>query len=105
MRTRLVTVGWAVLLLAIAANTVGGLENASSIRATQHQLLVSEKASTKTRITTVTQRCELTQLVLDSQVNQGHVTSTVVRRLLASLAGCEKQLAQVIKINAQTPNP
>ena len=94
-----------VLMIVNAVDTVIGIENSNQIRATQGRLLISEKASTATRVVTVTQRCELTRLVLDSQVNQGHATSTVVDALKVSYAGCEKQLAQVIRINAATPQP
>lgn len=70
--------------------------------ATQHELLVSQKASTETRVTTVNQRCELTGLVLGVVER---VDRPVADAFATSYRMCETQLATVKRINASTPSP
>lgn len=70
---------------------------------TQHQILVSQKASTETRVKTVAQRCVLTRLVLSVLVRHHLIAdATPFER---SLVGCLVQLASVKRINAHTPSP
>jgi hypothetical protein len=70
---------------------------------TQKQLLRSNKESTSTRITTVTQRCHFTKLVIDELVLRAPASDLVKFR--RSYEGCETQLAHVKAINARTPSP
>lgn len=88
----------------------------SKLSAVEHQFAVSQKASTKTRVVTVTQRCVLTHLDAESEtINAaiiGQFAPTQVAPFLAlktkyltSYAGCERQLAKVKRINAATPAP
>lgn len=108
----------AVCLAAGIAYVVGSVESVSArVSSLNHALLVSEKASTKTRVTTVAQRCSLTQqvraldLVLASHADARHGPADAEPFYLAAAAfqtsylGCEKQLAQVEAINAKTPTP
>lgn len=69
----------------------------------QHQILVSQKASTKTRVKTVAQRCDLTHLILGVLVRVHD--SPDAAPFQASLITCEKQLASVKQIDAKTPKP
>lgn len=72
-----------------------------ALEATQSLLLTSQKASTETRITTVTQRCEFTKLVVDELVRRApQIDAAPFAR---SYEGCERQLAKVKQINATTP--
>lgn len=62
----------------------------------------SQKASTQTRVSTVTQRCELTRLILRVLIR---VHDTVdAAPFHASEHTCLKQLATVKAINAATPS-
>lgn len=67
-----------------------------------HSQAVIQKASTKTRVSTVSQRCDLTNLMLTGFIPRG---PWVTAKLTKSLAGCRKQLATVKAINANTPEP
>lgn len=71
-----------------------------SLVATQNLLLMSVKESAETRVTTVTQRCAFTSLVLDVLVKQDPAVAPPFNR---SLAGCRVQLKLVKKIAAATP--
>lgn len=71
-----------------------------SLVATQNLLLTSVKASAETRVTTVTQRCKFTSLVLDVLVKQDPAVSAPFSK---SLHGCLVQLAVVKKIAANAP--
>lgn len=71
--------------------------------AVQHTLEVSQKASTKTRVTTVGQRCDLTHLILGVLVRV-HDTADA-SPFQKSYRVCLDQLAEVKQINAKTPNP
>jgi hypothetical protein len=95
----------AVIVLGyVVFRTRGQAGTASAkVTAVQHQLLTSQKASTETRVTTVGQRCALTQLILGVVVRVHDAADA--GPLLASYAICEKQLATVKRINATTPNP
>lgn len=69
----------------------------------QRTLEVSQKASTKTRVTTVGQRCDLTRLILGVLVRV-HDTPDAAP-FQESYRICLKQLATVKHINAKTPKP
>lgn len=98
----------ALVLLALSAfNTYQGLHNAS-------QLTGTVKASAATRVTTVKQRCALTQLdskfASDAAVIIGEFAPQAIgpfrslqSQFLSSYAGCEKQLVEVERINAHAP--
>lgn len=73
-----------------------------SLGKTQHSFAVTQKESTATRVTTVSQRCELTELILE---RPGESATPRGARLKASHSGCEKQLRHVKEINARTPTP
>ena len=68
----------------------------------QHTLLVSQKASTQTRVSTVGQRCDLTNLILRVVRKADPVLAPP---FAASWRHCQVQLAQVRHINARTPPP
>jgi Na+-transporting NADH:ubiquinone oxidoreductase subunit NqrC len=68
-----------------------------------HTLAVSQKASTQTRVSTVTQRCDLTDLIL-GVLDRVHDTVDAAG-FHASEKTCLAQLASVKKINAATPSP
>ena len=81
-----------------------------------YQQSVSQKASNATRVTTVTQRCGLTELMREQSVLVTHVVDLFLPKLRApfdslsrqyasSYAGCESQLKLVVAINAHTPKP
>jgi hypothetical protein len=90
-----------VIALASSFRTQAHLKaTQNELLATQHALAVSQKKSTETRIVTVTQRCQLTKLILDVLVRQDPVVAGAFQ---ASYAGCEKQLAEVKSINAHAP--
>ncbi len=117
MRSRLFALGFVILLAAIVANTLVGLDNSRSISDTQRQQAETLKASTKTRVVTVAQRCELTSEVraidlLDRRVLllahdpvDAAAFAVHAKALAKSYAGCEKQLVQVTRINAAAPGP
>jgi hypothetical protein len=69
----------------------------------QGHLVASQKASTRTRITTVGQRCDLTRLILGVlvRVHDGQDAAPFQK----SLRVCQEQLALVKQINARTPAP
>lgn len=106
-----------VLLGALGANIYVGLHASDKaggasdragnalhrISVVQHQLLVSQKASTKTRVTTVTSRCDLTHLIL-GVLERLHDPQDAAP-FVASYRTCESQLQSVQHINAVTPNP
>lgn len=73
-------------------------EQQSELKATQRQLHETVLKSAETRITTVTQRCELTGLIDQVLIKQD---PSVAPRFTQSYRGCEKQLTQVKKIAAQ----
>jgi hypothetical protein len=75
---------------------------AAQSAATQHQLLVSQKASAETRVNTVTQRCNLTKQIL--VVLRRHDLGDVAP-FERSYAECEAQLQTVKQIAKQTPSP
>jgi hypothetical protein len=72
-----------------------------ALSSTQALLLRSNKESTETRITTVTQRCNFTKLVIDELVLRAPRLDSA--KFEQSYRGCEKQLAKVKEINARTP--
>ncbi len=74
-----------------------------TLAATQTLLLRSNKESTATRITTVTQRCDFTKLVIDELVLRAPPSD--LAKFRRSYEGCEQQLAHVEAINARTPSP
>lgn len=102
-RDRLIATGVIVILVAIAGNAYLGFSSFTRVSTLQRQLLVSQKASTKTRVGTVTQRCELTQLILGVLVRVHDRQDAAPFQ--ASYRICMKQLATVKAINAHTPNP
>jgi hypothetical protein len=67
------------------------------VRDTQNKLTTSEKSSINQRVITVTQRCELTKLLLNDLPARNSAP------LAASLAGCEHQLKIVKGIASHTP--
>lgn len=114
MRTRILVAVAVLLIAAITVNTVQGVNNANSIRATQGRLEVSLKASAKTRVTTVTQRCALTLLDSEFAADAARIIGEFAPRVvgpfnilsvnyLASYQGCLKQLQQVKRISKETP--
>lgn len=105
------------ILLVIALSRINTAT--SKLETAQGELQSSQKASTQTRITTVTQRCELTSEIkalatLDRNVllrfvpprfGQAIVVAPYNKHLALltmKYEGCEKQLALVIKINKET---
>jgi hypothetical protein len=120
MRYRMIAVGFLVVLAAIVVNTVQGINNANTIRATERNLSQTVKASAATRVTTVTQRCALTADVaaitlLDRNIllhfvppryGQAAIVAPYDHQLgvlAQSYVACEEQLATVKKINAHAP--
>jgi hypothetical protein len=97
--TALLLAGWAKLG---DTNARVGRETAS-LAQTQRALVVSQKASTQTRVTTVGQRCALTRLILGVLVRV-HDTRDATP-FEASAKTCLAQLASVKQINARTPAP
>lgn len=92
--------GLALILYALVTVQVQGdhlNDQHRSLVATQRLLLQSVKESADTRVTTVTQRCAFTSLVLNVLVQQDPSVSAPFNR---SLAGCRVQLALVKKIAA-----
>lgn len=85
------------------ANSGANYLNHKDVTATQHQVAVSQKASTHTRVTTVTQRCDLTNLLISIVGRLGDTLDAPA--LQKSWAGCEVQLVEVKRIDAITPNP
>jgi type II secretory pathway pseudopilin PulG len=75
----------------------------SQLRTALHTFAVSQKASTKTRVSTVSQRCDLTRLIL-GVLDRVHDTVDAAG-FHESEAKCLTQLASVKKINAATPSP
>lgn len=73
------------------------------LMAVQVTLEVSQKASTKTRVTTVGQRCDLTHLILGVLVRVHDVPDAAPFQ--ASYRTCVTQLAEVKQIDAKTPTP
>lgn len=107
MRTRLIVTGFVILLIAVGVNVWITLNTRSS-------LTTVVKESAATRVTTVTQRCGLTTDVERlSRLAAAVITEfapklagpfdRLDRTLLASYAGCEKQLKRVKSINAHAP--
>lgn len=74
-----------------------------ALEATQTRMGVSQKQSTETRITTVTQRCQFTKLVVDELVLRAPTIDAAPFE--RSYRGCQRQLAKVKQINAATPAP
>lgn len=96
-RNRLIIVAVVLLFVALGGNAYLGYRNSLSISQQQRTLGVSQKQSTHTRVVTVAQRCDLTNLVLSFAPPAKHAA------LEKSLNGCEKQLVQVKQIDARTP--
>ncbi len=71
--------------------------------AVQHGIAVTQKASTSTRVFTVTQRCKLTGLILGVLVRVQDQADAAPFQ--ASRATCLRQLAAVKAINDMTPEP
>lgn len=92
-----IAVGLALLIATAAFDVVNyvGLQDNQTVQAT------SQKASTKTRISTVSQRCDLTHQLMAAFADRPQVAAGFA----VSYAKCEKQLATVKRINASTPNP
>lgn len=109
-RTKLLAVGLVLVMLAagvalreaIQANSrASGAVAANKI--VIHQLAVSEAASAKTRISTVSQRCDLTRLILGVLVRVHDPMDAAAFQ--KSQATCLRQLAQVKMIYADGPQP
>lgn len=116
-RDRLLGTAFVILLLAVGGSAYLGFANKSAVTRetqrlaqtqrtlvhTQYEFAISQKASTQTRIATVTQRCELTRLILGVLVRVHDGVDAAPFQ--ASEATCLKQLASVKAINAATPKP
>lgn len=72
------------------------------VKTVQHVLSVSQKASTHTRVSTVTQRCDLTRLILRVLARVHDAPDAAPFRV--SYATCIAQLKQVKLIDARTPS-
>jgi hypothetical protein len=124
MRGKMMSVWVTIILAGIALTAWNDYENSQHIKATEtiattqrsrlrhdeqrltvalHTLAVSQKASTQTRVATVSQRCELTNLILGVLVRVHDTTDS--RGFLKSEAKCLSQLASVKAINTATPTP
>jgi type II secretory pathway component PulJ len=80
--------------------TAKEVQLATELARTQHALEKTVADSANTRITTVTQRCDFTRLVTNVLIQQDPQVAPPFQK---SLAGCEKQLAIVKLIAANSP--
>lgn len=110
--TRTSSIAAAVVILVFAIAVNGYLSVTASHRSSdasarigsiQHEILVSQKASTKTRVVTVGSRCDLTHLILGVLVRVHDTADSPP--FVVSYQTCVKQLANVKHIDADTPNP
>lgn len=107
MRTRMLAVGFALVIGALGFNIYLNLHTSSRLTATVN-------ASAHTRITTVTQRCALTQKIANFALHTEQVLVRFVPSVVppfskdyagfeASYQACEKQLVTVKKIANRAP--
>lgn len=102
MREKLTTIWLIIIIAAISLTAWNGYQNSRSIKDAIHKLNVSQKASTKTRVTTVSQRCALTALILGVLVRvHDEIDAGGFQK---SEAICLRQLKMVKAINAATPS-
>lgn len=90
-----------VLSVILLFEVAHGISQRRDLARIQQTIIASQKASTETRVKTVSQRCELTHLLVAVLMRQDPVELTAFQR---SYDTCLRQLALVKRIDTQTPD-